>query len=439
MWEEIFSKLTEPTFIVAFLALVVPFIVYMVQQQSRNAQLFHDCSKSLFSENPIEQATAAILLRSFLKRPWWKFFYKPDYTKETKNLMVALLHDSISVHLQKTIADGFSFANNLKGQDMQYVNMLGALIKPKYRIKYELSESFITRGYYKRRRISMRKADFFHAVLQECSINNVNAKGAVFFCSILCGTSFRNCILTKANFINANVRKVRFDQDCSLEGACFKGAVGIETATIKVAGTLRPLIEFLDIDGVFHSKGILEPQRYVTKTEKINIFVSKLGSMDSQQRMHYDSTISTLKKLGDVDIQTIEREQYPPVSQLTDVATHLDNCDGCVIFAFEYLNVSAGCIHKNLKGKDRKEVKNCIYSSPWLHIEAALANGKQIPCLIIYEENLCRDGMFDDTIILSDKNMFSMPYLDEIAPESKNMLYNWFSQVREYHYNMAIR
>ncbi len=91
MWEEIFSKLTEPTFIVAFWALVVPFIVYMVQQQSRNAQLFHDCSKSLFSENPIEQATAANLLRSFLKRPWWKFFYKPDYTKETKNLMVALL------------------------------------------------------------------------------------------------------------------------------------------------------------------------------------------------------------------------------------------------------------------------------------------------------------------------------------------------------------
>lgn len=435
------KEFLSPTFLVALLALVVPLVVYMVQQQLRNAQLFHDCSISLFSENPIEQATAAILLRSFLKRPWWKFLYRPDYTQETKNLMVALLHDSVPVTLQKTIADGFSFANSLKGQDMQYVNMLGALIKPKYRIKYELAESSIKKGYYKRRRISMRKADFFHAVLQECSINNVNAKGAVFFCAILCGTSFRNCILKKANFENSNVHKVRFDQDCLLEGACFKGAVGIDSATIKVARDKRshPLIEFLDVDGVFRPDGVPMDQRYMIRNEKINIFVSKLGSMDSQQRMHYDSAISTIKKLGDVEIQTIDREQYPPVSQLTDVATHLDNCDGCVIFAFEYLNVSSGYIHKNLKGKDRKEIKNCIYSSPWLHIEAALANGKQIPCLIVYEENLCRDGMFDDTIILSDKNMFSIPYSDDITPKTQNMLYNWFAQVREYYYNKALR
>ena len=240
---------------------------------------------------------------------------------------------------------------------------------------------------------------------------------------------------------NSNVRKVRFDQDCSLEGASFKGAVGIDSATIKVAGEkdARPLIEFLDKNGVFYSKGVPADQRYVIKNEKINIFVSKLGSMDSQQRMHYDSAISSIKKLGDVEIHTIEREQYPPVSQLTDVATHLDNCDGCVIFAFEYLNVSSGCIHKNLKGKDRKEINNCIYSSPWLHIEAALANGKQMPCLIVYEENLCRDGMFDDSIILSDKNMFSIPYSDDITPKSRNMLYNWFGQVREFYFNKALR
>ena len=437
MKEYIISKLSDPTFIVAFLALIVPLAVYMVQQQSRNSLFFHDCAKSLYSENPIEQSTAAILLRGFLKRPWWKFLFKPNYTQETKNLMVALLNKPISINLQKTIADGFSFANNLNGQDMQYVNMLNALIKPKYRIKYELAENGIIKKYYKHRRLSMRKADLFHAVLQECSINNINAKGIIFLSSILCRSSFKNCILKKANFENSNVHNVRFDEDCKLEGASFKGAVGIKTATKKVAGKKDPipLIEFLDKKGVFHTKGVEPKERYVIQNEKINIFISKLGSMDSRQRINYESAISTLKKLGDVEIQKIERDQYPPVSQLTDVATHLDNCDGCVIFAFEYLNVISGIIHKNVEGNDRKEVKSIEFSSPWLHIEAALANGKQMPCLIVYEKNLCRDGMFDDTIIQSDKNMFAISYSDNLTLMDRNIIYNWFSLVREYNYN----
>lgn len=438
MVENIFSKFTEPTFLVAFLAsFIVPCAVYAVQQQSRSSQFFHECAKSLFSENPIEQSTAAILLRGFLKRPWWKFLFSPNYTKETKNLMVVLLRNSISVNLQKIIADGFSYADCLDGQDMQYINMVNASIKPKYRIKYEQSGSI----YYKNKRIPMQKADLFHAILQECSINNVNAKGAIFFCSILCGTSFKNCILEGANFGNANVRKVKFDADCKLEGASFKGAVGIDSASVEIVNdsNMHSLIEFVDKEGVFHSKSVPINERYVIDDEKLNVFVSKLGSMDSQQQMQYDSAIATLMKLEKVEIQKIDREQYLSVSQLTDVETHLEKCDGCAIFAFEYLNVDSGYIHKNVKGKDRKKIDNQTYPSPWLHIEAAMANGKQMPCLIIYDSSLCRDGMFDDMIIQSDKNMFSIPYSDNLSLMDKTVLQKWMGVVREYHYNKKFR
>lgn len=428
---------TIATFVVAFLAFIVPLAVYMVQQQSRNALFFHECAKSLFSENSIEQSTAAILLRGFLKRPLWKALFRPDFTQDAKNLMVVLLRKSIPVDLQKIIADGFSYAGNLNGQDMQYINMVNALIKPESRIKYEITGNI----FYKHDRISMRKTDFFHAVLQECSINNIDAKGGVFLCSILCGTSFRNCILEKANFENSNVRKVRFDADCKLNGASFKGAVGIETATVKIRqdDKPRPLIEFLDSEGVFNSRGVPENERYVYDNKKLNIFVSKLGSMDSRQRLNYNSAIATLKTIGQVEIEKIEREQYPSVSQLTDVATHMENCDGCVIFAFEYLEVESGFIHKNVEGNDRKIIENKTFSSPWLHIEAALANGKQMPCLIIYDNDLCRDGMFDDSIIRSDKNICSIAYSDNISIEEKNKLLNWFSLVKEYHYNKSVR
>lgn len=419
------------TFFLSLLALIISMIIYLIQQQSRNAQLYHNCAKSLFSNNPIEQSTAAILLRSFLNWKVWMFPYKPNYSRNAKNLMVVLLRDSIPIKLQKTIADGFSYASNMDGQDFQYVNMVDALIKPKSRIYYELKGL----EKYKNNRISMRKADFYHAVVQECSINNVDATGAIFLSSILCGTSFKNCILRKTNFENSNIRKVRFDQDCSLEGASFKGAVGIDTATIKIHGDnqAHPLINFLDENGVFCPNGVPEYQRYSPKNTKLTVFVSKLGSMDSKQRRRYDSAIQTLKKLDDIEIKKIERENYPIVSQLTDVKTHLDYCDGCVIFAFEYLEVESGYIHKDVVGEDCKELNKVSFPSPWLHIEAALANGLQMPCLIIYSENICRDGMFDDAIIKPDKNLFSMPYSDTLTSDNRRTLLSWFSLVRENH------
>lgn len=429
------------TLVVGSLAIIVPLAVYMVQQQSRNAQFFHECANSLSSKDPIKQSTAAILLRGFLKRPLWKFLYKPDYTTEAKNLMVELLRKPISVGLQKTIADGFSYAGNLNGQEIQYVNMVNALIKPESRIKYELTDSILWKLIYKRRRLSMRKADFFHAVIQECSINNVDAKGAIFFCAILNRTSFKNCILEKANFVNSNVTKVRFDEDCKLEGACFDEAVGLDTATIRVEGdkATHPLIDFLDEDGIFHSTRVPEEKKYKPKKKTINLFVSKLGTLDSTQRKQFDSSIAALKRLGNVEIQKIEREQYSNVSQLTDVSTHLQKCDGCVIFAFGYLNVVNGYIHEYVEGEDKKEIIKKLYSSPWLHIEAALANGIQMPCLIIYDKDLCRDGMFEDTIINSDKNMCAFPYSDTLSAEDKIKMRRWFSLVQEYHYNKAIR
>ena len=386
--------------------------------------------------------TAAILLRGFLKRPLYKFLWSPNYTTEAKNLMVELLRKPISVGLQKTIADGFSYASNLKGQEIQYVNMVNAVIKPESRVKYELTESRFWKYIYLRRRLSMRKADFFHAVLQECSINNVDAKGAIFFCAILNRTSFRNCILENANFINSNVKQVRFDENCKLEGACFDEAVGLDSATIRIAGDAKNphfLFEYLDEKGVFHSKGVPEANRYMPRKKTINLFVSKLGTLDSTQRKQFDSAISALKKLGNVEIQKIERSQYPIVSQLTDVSTHLEKCDGCVIFAFGYLNVVNGFIHEHVEGEDRKEIKYKLYSSPWLHIEAALANGMQMPCLIIYDKNLCRDGMFEDNIINSDKNMCAFPYSDTMSAEDKIKLRRWFGLVQEYHYNKTIR
>lgn len=410
--------------IVSILVAFVSFVVYRIQRRIQFDRAFQECAKSLHSDNPVEQEVAAIMLREYLHGSWWGL---GDHAQEAKNLITVLLRQSISVDLQKTLADGFSFASNMDGQDMQYVNMLNVSIKPKSAVDYEIKHC----NRFKHRRISMRKADFFHAVIQESNINFVDATGAVFYCALLKRTSFHNCILCDADFRCTNVHQVSFDSDCLLEGARFAGAVGVETAMVKLNnGEKYTLANFLDNAGVFHYNR--PKKKYETKNNKIKIFVSKLGAMDSQQTLHYRAVLSLIKELDNIQIETIERDNYTSISQLTDVETRMETCDGCVIFAFEYLHVNAGHIHKNIVGDDCKVICEGSFASPWLHIETALANGKQMPCMIIYDGNLCRDGMFDDKIIKTDKNLFAIPYSDTLSSRSRGFV-GWISQVREYH------
>lgn len=403
---------------------IVSFIVYRIQRRIQYDRAFQECAKSLHSDNPVEQEVAAIMLRQYLHSSWWGL---GSHAQEAKNLITVLLRQSIPVDLQKTLADGLSYANDMDGQDLQYVNMLNVSIKPQSAIDYELDQE----PELKEDRISMRKADLYHAVIQESSINFVDATGAIFYCALLKRSNFHNCILRDADFRCTNVHEVCFDSDCQLEGARFAGAVGVETAMVKLnSGDRCALIDFLDDEGVFrHNCG---DKKYENRSNTMKIFVSKLGAMDAQQTLHYRAILSIIKELGDVQIETIERDHYTSISQLTDVETRMDACDGCVIFAFEYLHVDKGHLHKNIVGEDSKVVNDHSFASPWLHIETALASGKQMPCLIIYDNDLCRDGMFDDNIVRADRKLTAIPYADTLSSQSSDFA-DWMSQVREYH------
>lgn len=419
---------------VSVLTILISLVVYVIQQQIQNANLFNRCAKSLHSSNPMEQNTAAILLRSFLIHKRWHVLGR-DFKKEAKNLMVVLLRDSIPNTLQKTLADGFSYAEDLSGQDMQYVNMLGALIKPQSWIDYEITKKEV----FKNNRLSLKKADFYYAILQECSINSVDATGAIFYCAIMPSTYFRNCILKEADFRCSNIKYVVFDEDCNLEDAKFDGAIGLDLAKVKMKETINgkdivvkhSVNEFLDEEGIFHHDKSLG-NRYQSHKDDINIFISKLGAMDSQQTLHFEAIQSVIDGIENFKPCSIERSQYRPVCQLIDIETKLESCYGCVIFAFDYLMVENGVIHQNVVGNDHQIIKERTYASPWLHIETALANSKQMPCLIIFDKDLQRNGMFDDLVSRSDKNLICMPFSSDINKDSPELL-KWVQRVNEYY------
>jgi hypothetical protein len=412
--------------VVALLPIIAGIAVYYVQKLSHKDMFFKKCAESLYSTNPTEQITAAILLREYAN--------DSSYDSRVKNTMVALLRTSIPSSLQKVIADVFSYSDSLEGQDMQQINMLGALIKPKARVEYEL----YGRKYLKYKRLSMQQADCYQAVIKECSINQVDATKAIFAFGNLSRTTFKNCLLEKANFKGANVKYVVFDEDCDLEGADFYGAVGLDEAKVKINNNGHvisiPLIELLDNKGVFCTDKLHNPRReYTPAGEGIKVFISKLGAMDSEQSTQFERITHVIDELENTTLVHIEREQYPIVSQLSDVVKQMEQCDGCVIFACEYLEVTEGYLHKKIVSNDRKELHKTSIVSPWLHIETALANYNGIPCLIIYDHNVLRDGMFDEKIIEPDRSLFAVEYSD-ILKENNPTLQHWINSTREYHY-----
>lgn len=305
---------------------------------------------------------------------------------------------------------------------------MNAIIKPQYAIDYETTE----KKKYLSKRVSMRCVDFYHAVLQMANFNFVNFEGAIFYGCIINDAHFYNCICKRANFKYANIDGVIFDSNCVLEGAKFGGASGLTTAYIIRNNQKRKLIDFIDEKGIFHETQ--NKSSYSESKDKKKIFVSKLGVMDSKQQNQYLTIMSMLEESDDYEFIMIDRNDYRPTSQLVDVAAQMDKCNGCIIFAFEYLCINKGHVHENVvNSNDYKIINNSTYASPWLHVETALANNKRMPCLIIYDANLYRDGMFDDAIIESNENLSSIAYSDDITCGSCE-IEQWKIKVNEHFY-----
>ena len=236
-------------------------------------------------------------------------------------------------------------------------------------------------------------------------------------------------MLDSATFKGANLKGVRFDKDCVLEGANFQDAEGLEQA--KWDG--RPILDFLDTNGIFHAHKGPNAGTYIPRKADTKIFISKLGVMDLKQKMQYDNIVSIIENLQIASSTVcINRDEYPIVSQLSDIEARMEPCDGCVIFACEYMQITDGCLHKDMDSMDRKPLSNVSLVSPWLHIEAAIANSKNMPCLIIYDKNLFRDGMFDPKVITSDRRLYAIEYSDALQADN-TVLQEWRNSVREYY------
>lgn len=416
---KVFSELDVAT-LITIITFGAGIIVYYVQKSKEYSDLFLKCASQLNSQNESDQIAGAVLMRAFIKRR--------KYREKALLLISSFLQSLPNGNLQKILADSLSMCKSAKGHDFQSCNMYNALIKPSYYIRYELTKV----SFFKRLRLNFKAADFFEANLVQFNAKSVNFKGAVFYRALLRDAIFTNCILKDANFQESDLSGTRF-KECNLEGADFRNARRISEASVFYEKERRyvPLINFLTEKGVFSSVPEMDKVRYVVEEAKKSIFVSRLGLMDSQQELYYNNILNYISDKFKVNFVSLDRTAYRKYGQLSMIHDNMSKCSGAIVFAFSHLSVAEGVICKNLKEPYKQEIKDCSYSSSWLQIETAFAKSMNIPTLIVMEDGVRDDGIWDDFIVQYNTGLLKFTYEGTLEEQKqhKAIIDSWYNSV----------
>lgn len=416
---DVFSELDVAT-LITIITFGAGIIVYYVQKSKEYSDLFLKCASQLNSQNESDQIAGAVLMRAFIKRR--------KYREKALLLISSFLQSLPNGNLQKILADSLSMCKSAKGHDFQSCNMYNALIKPSYYIRYELTKV----SFFKRLRLNFKAADFFEANLVQFNAKSVNFKGSVFYRALLRDAIFTNCILKDANFQESDLSGARF-KECNLEGADFRNARRISEASVfyEKEGRYVPLINFLTEKGVFSSVPEMDKVRYIVEEAKKSIFVSRLGLMDSQQELYYNNILNYISDKFKVNFVSLDRTAYRKYGQLSMIHDNMSKCSGVIVFAFSHLSVAEGVICKNLKEPYKQGIKDCSYSSSWLQIETAFAKSMNIPTLIVMEDGVRDDGIWDDFIVQYNTGLLKFTYEGTLEEQKqhKAIIDSWYNSV----------
>jgi uncharacterized protein YjbI with pentapeptide repeats len=198
--------------------------------------------------NSNQRLIAAVRLRRFFDKSGehsirHMFQRTCPYEKDALSVMTALLKTKFSVEdaaLQKTLADGLAYANDIAGADLQEADLSNAFLGSR---SGNENMSLSDLDFYKAKLIkaSLKSADcsrakFVSAEMSESVLTQAKLHGTDFRWSNLEKARFNKADLTNANFEGANLTNANFSEailrncifkDSVLNGARFTNAIDI--------------------------------------------------------------------------------------------------------------------------------------------------------------------------------------------------------------------
>ena len=273
----------------------------------------------------------------------------------------------------------------------------------------------------------MRCADFYCSDITLSGMYHIDAEKSVFYNCLLCKSSFYNCILKGADFRSADVHNLKF-VDCDLTDAKFDGAIGLESAMVVNTATKKKnaLINYLNEGGLFDD--YCNTLRYKCNDTPKKIFVSRLGEMNTKQKLYFNYILDYLKQKYNYKYEQIHPQEYRESEQIPMIKNRMAQCSGIIVFAFSQIHIDNGeIVNKN------QQISNEEFSSPWLHIETAMAKAiYDLPVMIITEDNISCNGIFDDKVVSNDSHMFKINYKGVLLDNDERLISHWNRAVEQH-------
>jgi hypothetical protein len=167
----------------------------------------------------------------------------------------------------------------------------------------------------------------------------------------------------------------------------------------------------------------------------INVFFSAGGPSSDGQKLF----ISRLKEV--IEAENLIPATTPFADRIEDtinkIEETMDQCSGAIILAFERVYVEKGQEFRsgNLPNRTPKLLEDVKLTTVWNQIEAAMAELRKLPLLIIFENGLRIDGFLEHNTwrplaVTLDPALLS-------KDEFRQRLLYWKSRVEEFHRNKS--
>jgi hypothetical protein len=126
------------------------------------------------------------------------------------------------------------------------------------------------------------------------------------------------------------------------------------------------------------------------------IFVS-MGTPYSDYYLRFREALeSFLRVQCESDPRIMGVNEYPTGNPLPKLCEVMRSCHGVIVVAYERTYVDAGETKRN--SKDATKLISRTYTTPWNHIESAVAYSLGLPLYIICENGLTEEGLIEDKI-----------------------------------------
>lgn len=139
------------------------------------------------------------------------------------------------------------------------------------------------------------------------------------------------------------------------------------------------------------------------------VFISMGTPYTPEYSAFRDALETYLRDQCDVDPRIIGKNEYPSGSPLGKIRDVMRSCHGVIIVAYERKHITKGTEKRGSDGAS--SLADRTYTTPWNHIESAMAFSLGLPIHI-----LCQNGLTEEGLIETKVDWYVQRL--EIAPEA---------------------